>query len=103
MRDAGRGRPIAGLPCSLFMTTHLVPLLLRRCASTQLCLDIWSIFDVLPKVANVTADLLVRFERERYDGDEAKGEPFPALHRAGGEVTAVLALEGQVLRTGKAG
>lgn len=79
--------------------------MLRRCASgsTQLCLNVWTVLDVLPKVADVTAELLVWLERERYDGNEAEGEPFPALHWTSGEVTAVLALEGQVLGTGKAG
>ena len=106
MRHSRRRRPIAWLACTLFMSTHLVSLLmLRRCASgsTQLCLNVWTVLDVLPKVADVTAELLVWLERERYDGNEAEGEPFPALHWTSGEVTAVLALEGQVLGTGKAG
>ena len=73
--------------------------MLRRCASgsTQLCLNVWTILDVLPKVADVTAELLVWLERERYDGNEAEGEPFPALHDAPAEVAAVLALHCDVL------
>ena len=79
--------------------------MLRRCASgsTQLCLNVWTVLDVLPKVADVTAELLVWLERERYDGNEAEGEPFPALHYATGVVAAVLALEGEVFGAGEAG
>lgn len=77
------------------MPTHLVSLLLRRrTPSPDLCLHIRPILDVLPEVADVAADLLVGLKAEGDDGDEAEGEPFPALHWARGEVAAVLALEG---------
>lgn len=49
-------------------------------ASLYLLLHIWPVLDVLSEMANVASDFLVRLERERNDGDEAKGEPFPAFH-----------------------
>lgn len=78
------------------MPAHLVSLSLRRYSSSaaNLRLHVRPILDILPEVADVAAELLVRFEAERYDGDEAKSEPFPALHRARRVVAAVLALEG---------
>lgn len=45
----------------------------------HLLLHVRAVLDVLPEIANVTADLLVGFERERDDGDEAEGEPFPEV------------------------
>ena len=52
-------------------------------------------------MANVASNFLVRLERERDNGDEAECKPFPALHDAAGEVTAVLALYGDVLCAGE--
>ena len=69
-------------------------------APVDLLLHIRAILDVLPEVADVASDLLVRLERERDHGDEAEGEPFPALHDAAREVAAVLALHGDVLGAG---
>jgi len=67
----------------------------------ELRLDVGAVLDVLPEVADVAADLLIGLDAEWDDRDEAEGEPFPPLHGAGGEVAAVLALEGEVVATGK--
>jgi hypothetical protein len=48
--------------------------------SLYLLLHVRSVLDILAEVANVASDLLVRLERERDNGHEAEGEPFPALH-----------------------
>lgn len=45
----------------------------------HLLLHVGAVLDVLPEVANVAADFLVRLEREGDDGDEAEGEPFPGM------------------------
>lgn len=84
---------------ALLMPTQLITLSLWRHPSrpANLRLHIRPIFDVLPEVADVAAELLVGFEAEWDDGDEAKGEPLPALHRARGVVATVLALEREVL------
>lgn len=86
------------LPSPLLMTSHLITLLIlwRHTSSTNLCLYVRAVLDVLPEIADMAAELFVGFEAERDDRDEAEGEPFPALHRTRGEVAAVLALEGEV-------
>jgi hypothetical protein len=94
--------------------------LLSTSSSLYLLLHIRPVLDVLAEIADVAADFLVGFQREGYDGHEAEGEPFPALGYlwwglacvdggggdlglregetyAAGEVTAVLALYGDVL------
>lgn len=76
--------------------THLIALLRRRTTTCNLGLHVGPILDVLPEVADVAAELLVRLKAEGDDGDKAEGEPFPALGRARGEVAAVLALDGHV-------
>ena len=40
-------------------------------------LQIRAMSNILPEIAYVTADLLPGLERERHEGDEAEGEPFP--------------------------
>lgn len=52
---------------------------LRTPIPTQLSLNIRPVLDILEEVANAAADFLVGFEAERYDGDEAEGEPFPRI------------------------
>jgi hypothetical protein len=49
----------------------------RLSIALHLLLHVGAILDILPEIADVAADLLVRLERERDDGDEAEGEPFP--------------------------
>lgn len=51
--------------------------------SANLRLHIRPILDILPEIAHVAADFLVRLQAKRDDGDEAECEPFP-----GGEVLA---------------
>lgn len=63
----------------------------------HLLLHIRPILDVLPEIANMAANLMVRLQAERNKRDEAEGEPFPALHDAPAEVAAVLALHCDVL------
>lgn len=65
--------------------------------SLHLPLHIRSILDVLPEIADMAADLVVRLQAEGNQRDEAEGEPLPALHDAAAEVAAVLALHGDVL------
>lgn len=86
--------------------THHVPawLLLRHCAaatSRQHLLHIRAVLDILPEIADVATDLPIGLEAEGDDGDEAECEPFPALHRAGAEVAAILALHGEVFGAGE--
>jgi hypothetical protein len=64
----------------LLSTMHHNRGILLRAASLNLLLNIGSVLDILAEVANVASDLFVRLEREGDDGDEAKREPFPALH-----------------------
>ena len=49
----------------------------RSSSALHLLLHVGAVLDVLPEIADVAADLLVGLERERDDGDEAEGEPFP--------------------------
>lgn len=70
---------------SLLSPMHHIPLLpaLLPMPSTipiDLLLHIRPILDVLPEIANVASDFLVRLQREGDQRDEAEGEPFPALH-----------------------
>lgn len=51
----------------------------------------------------MTPNFLVGLQTKRYNGDEAKGKPFPALHDAAAEVAAVLALYGYVLGAAELG
>ena len=46
-------------------------------AALHLLLNVWAVLDVLPEVANVAANLLVRLKREWDDRNEAKCEPLP--------------------------
>lgn len=46
-------------------------------AALHLLLYVGAVFDVLPEVADMAADLLVGLERERDERDEAECEPFP--------------------------
>lgn len=90
--------------------------------ASYLLLHVGPVLDVLTEIADVASDFVARLERERYDGHEAEGEPFPALHYldmcvlagygegqrdgetyAAGEVTAVLALDGYVLCASEGG
>jgi hypothetical protein len=43
----------------------------------HLLLHVRAVLDVLPEIADVAADLVVGFEAEGDEGDEAEGEPFP--------------------------
>ena len=86
------------------MPTHLIPLLRRSPSPTiKLRLHIRPVFDILPEITDVAAQLPVRLQGEGDDGDEAEREPFPALHGAGGEVATILALEGRVFGAGELG
>lgn len=76
-------------------------LLLATRMPINLLLHVRAVLDVLAEVADVAADFLVWLEREGDDGHEAEGEPFPALHYATREVSAVLALHGDVLCAGE--
>lgn len=73
------------------------PLLLTAPTALHLPLHIRPILDILPEIADMAADLVVRLEAEGNQRDEAEGEPLPALHDAAAEVAAVLALHGDVL------
>lgn len=86
-------------------SAHRVPagLLLGHPAAGQHLLHVGPVPDVLPEVTDVAADLLVGLEAEGDDGDEAEGEPLPALHGARAEVAAVLALHGEVLGASELG
>lgn len=69
----------------------------RPSPSLYLLLHIWPILDILPKVANVATDFLVRFQREWDNRYEAKGKPLPALHDSTREVTTILTLYSDML------
>ena len=71
--------------------------LLPMAPSANLLLHVRAVLDILVEVADVAADFLVGLEREGNNGNEAEGEPFPALHDAAAEVSAVLALHRNVL------
>jgi hypothetical protein len=58
-----------------------------------------AILDILPEIAHMAPNLLVWLQAERNNGDEAEGEPFPALHNFARGVTAVLAVECYVFGT----
>ena len=86
----------------------------RRLSRTalHLLLHIRTVLDILPEIADVATNFLVRLERERDNRDEAERKPFPrfvsrcdirivegkgyedvpSLHHSTGEVAAVLAL-----------
>lgn len=105
MRYSRRRRSVPWLSGTLFMPAHLVSLLIRwrqRASSTHLRLYIRAVFDVLPEVADVAAELLVGLDGEGYDRNEAECKPFPTFHGTGGHVATVLTLEGEILGAGKA-
>jgi len=67
---------------------------LHFCPTTKLLeFRLRPILDVLPEMAHMAPDFLVRLEAEWDNGDEAEGKPFPALHYATRGVAAVLADE----------
>jgi hypothetical protein len=88
----------------LWHILSLVPLLpshhncrrLLSSATLYLLQHIGPILYILPKMANMAPDLLVRLDAERDNGHEAKSKPFPALHDTTREVAAVLTLHGDV-------
>jgi hypothetical protein len=88
LRHARRRRPVFVLTTSVSWvptcgTTHHITLLLGRCSSTtDHLLHVRAVLDVLEEVADVATNLLVGLEAKGNDGDEAEGEPFPALHYA---------------------
>lgn len=51
--------------------------------SFHLLLHVWAVLDVLPEIADVASDFLVRLEREGDYGDEAECEPFPEVGLVG--------------------
>jgi hypothetical protein len=61
------------------------------CTALHLLLHIGPVLDVLPEIADVAPDFLVRLERKGDDGDEAEGEPFP------GKVELVSVVQGWVV------
>lgn len=79
LRHAARRRPVLpsmSLPIPTMHHDRRLP------ASTlHLLLHIRSVLDILPEIADVAANFLIRLERERDDGDEAEGEPFPKCVR----------------------
>jgi hypothetical protein len=50
------------------------------CSAAYLLLHIRPVLDILPEIAYVAPDFLVRLERKGDKRDEAECEPFPALH-----------------------
>jgi len=50
-----------------------------RAPTLYLLLHVWPVLDLLTGIADVAADFLAGLEGEGHDGDEAEGEPFPAL------------------------
>lgn len=65
-------------------TTHTPhphrPLLLSPTTTTSslhLPLHIRSILNILPEITDTAAHLVIRFETERDQGDEAESKPFP--------------------------
>lgn len=58
----------------------------------MLLLHIWAVGEWLGKTADWADDVLVGVHGEWEDGDEAEGEPVPALLDVGGVVAAVVAL-----------
>jgi len=77
---------------------------LHFCPTTKLLeFRLRPILDVLPEMAHMAPDFLVRLEAEWDNGDEAEGKPFPALHYAAGVVAAILALKREVFGAGEAG
>ena len=71
----------------------------NRLSSTSFhhVLDVGPVFDVLVELANVAADVLIRFEAEGDHWNETEREPFPSFVHAGAVVAAVLTLCGDVL------
>jgi hypothetical protein len=71
----------------------------NRLSSTSFhhVLDVGSVFDVLVELADVAADVLIRFEAERDYWNETEREPLPSFVDARAVVAAVLALCGDVL------
>lgn len=65
------------LPVSIATVHHNRRLTTSSSCALHLLLHVRPVLDILPEVADVAADLLVRLERERDEGDEAEGEPFP--------------------------
>jgi len=64
---------------------------LHFCPTSELLqFRLQSIRDVLPEFADMAPNLLVRLQAKRYNGNEAKGKPFPALHYFARRVVAVL-------------
>lgn len=61
---------------SLILRLHRNPLLSSSSSlpTIHLTLHIWSELDVLMEVAYVAADIVVRLQAERYQGDEAELE-----------------------------
>jgi len=67
---------------------------LYLCPTAKLLqLGFGAIRDILPEVADVAPDFLVRLEAKRDNGDEAECEPFPAFHHFARLVAAVLTTE----------
>lgn len=76
-------RPARRWPSVLSGRPHRIALRLLPIA--HLLLHVRAVLDILVEIADVAADLFIRFERKGYHGDEAEGKPFP---RQGREASA---------------